>query len=189
MKVDEKTLISRAQKGDKEALNQLIKKYEAAIHKVCIDVSKPFISPVIDKDDLVQEAMVAFVKAVETFDYDKYNSLYYYSERCMKNRLFTILRKKNRIVPSARFEVKDDTADDTIDPYQNLLTKQRASAVSHILKDILSPLQLEVWSLYVQGYTYAEIAEELSIPQKKVDNTIMASKKKIAANMDKLNKA
>ena len=185
MKVDEKTLISRAQKGDSEALNKLIKKYEAAIHKVCLDVLTAFTASIIDKDDLVQEAMVAFVKAVKTFDYEKYNSLYYYSERCMKNRLITLLRKKNRGVPTSEFDSQDDSTDESADPYEQLLTEQRARAVYEILKEILTPLQLDVWVRYVQGYTYAEISEELSVPRKKVDNAIMSSKKKIEANKDK----
>ena len=129
--------------------------------------------------------MVAFVKAVKTFDYEKYNSLYYYSERCMKNRLITLLRKKNRGIPTSEFDSQDDSTDDSADPYEQLLTEQRARAVYETLKEILTPLQLDVWVRYVQGYTYAEISEELSVPRKKVDNAIMSSKKKIEANKDR----
>ncbi|MBO5777615.1 MAG: sigma-70 family RNA polymerase sigma factor, partial [Clostridia bacterium] len=47
------------------------------------------------------------------------------------------------------------------------------------LEELLSPDQYSVMCLYLQNYSYKEIADKLGLTAKKVDNLILASKKKI----------
>jgi DNA-binding CsgD family transcriptional regulator len=50
------------------------------------------------------------------------------------------------------------------------------------LQDLLTNEQYEVMCLSLQNYSYREIAERLNLTTKKVDNLILASKKKIKAS-------
>ena len=49
----------------------------------------------------------------------------------------------------------------------------------------LTPTEFAVLKLYIECMSYADIAKELGIEQKKVDNTIYSAKKKIKKLLDK----
>jgi RNA polymerase sigma factor (sigma-70 family) len=64
-------------------------------------------------------------------------------------------------------------------PFDVLSRMDEVKSFYKTLQDLLTPDQYSVMCLYLQNYSYKEIAERLNLTTKKVDNLILASKKKI----------
>ncbi len=60
-------LISLSKKGDREALNVLLKYY----YQVVINFSLKYSSDTLDKEDLVQAGLIGFMEAVKSYDIEK----------------------------------------------------------------------------------------------------------------------
>lgn len=78
-----------------------------------------------------------------------------------------------------------------IDDYQNELTapedieeqliiKETFDFVMEKAKKVLSDFELKVLDLFLQDYTYSEIAEKLGKPKKTCDNALQRIKKKLS---------
>ena len=52
------------------------------------------------------------------------------------------------------------------------------------MASLYNPAQLDVLRYYLDGYTYGEVAELVSMPVKKVDNTLHTIKTKIKKNRE-----
>ena len=60
-----------------------------------------------------------------------------------------------------------------------VILKERNSELYEKLEKLLSKKELSVLSLYLEGYTYKQIAARLSISLKSVDNSLSRSKQKL----------
>ena len=83
-----KVLIIRAQEGDKNALEQIIRDNEGLIWSTI----KRFISKGYDKDDLYQLAAIGFVKAIKRFDFNFNVRLSTYSVEYMIGEIKKFIR-------------------------------------------------------------------------------------------------
>ena len=59
------------------------------------------------------------------------------------------------------------------------LQKEKNSYIINQIKSLLKPEQYKILILYLNGYTYSEIAEISELSTKKIDNTIQIIKKKL----------
>lgn len=67
---------------------------------------------------------------------------------------------------------------------QWMLHYKQLSEEQEEYKEILSPLERQIWDLKVYGYSYQAIAEYLDLSVKKVDNTLQRIKKKSEGLID-----
>ena len=103
-----KALIIRAQEGDKNALEQIIRENEGLIWSTI----KKFISKGYDKDDLYQLAAIGFVKAIKRFDFNFNVRLSTYSVEYMIGEIKKFIRddgiiKISRSIRELSLKVKD----------------------------------------------------------------------------------
>ena len=103
-----KALIIRAQEGDKNALEQIIRDNEGLIWSTI----KRFISKGYDKDDLYQLAAIGFVKAIKRFDFNFNVRLSTYSVEYMIGEIKKFIRddgiiKISRSIRELSLKVKD----------------------------------------------------------------------------------
>ena len=103
-----KALIIRAQEGDKNALEQIIRENEGLIWSTI----KRFISKGYDKDDLYQLAAIGFVKAIKRFDFNFNVRLSTYSVEYMIGEIKKFIRddgiiKISRSIRELSLKVKD----------------------------------------------------------------------------------
>ena len=103
-----KVLIIRAQEGDKNALEQIIRDNEGLIWSTI----KRFISKGYDKDDLYQLAAIGFVKAIKRFDFNFNVRLSTYSVEYMIGEIKKFIRddgiiKISRSIRELSLKVKD----------------------------------------------------------------------------------
>jgi RNA polymerase sporulation-specific sigma factor len=74
----------------------------------------------------------------------------------------------------------DIIGEDTIsDPEEMFINREEFNCIEVKMGEILSSLEWKVLSLYLQGRTYQEIAEELKRHVKSIDNALQRVKRKL----------
>ena len=97
---EEEEVISRFQKGDVDAKNQLIERNL----RLVVYIAKKFDNTGIDIEDLISVGTIGLIKAVNSFKSDKKIKLATYASRCIENEILMYLRK----VVHRRFEISLD---------------------------------------------------------------------------------
>ena len=129
-------------------------------------------------DDLRQEAYVALLSAIGSYDEHRGSSFSTYAIACINNRFNDAIkiagRQKNRILNEDRPELFSNDSPEEIaigwDEYRRI----RES----IEKD-LSETERSVLNLWIDGFTYEEIGDALSMSVKSVNNALQRARKKL----------
>lgn len=189
MDQEERLLVKKVKIKDDAAIVKLLRKYEPAIVKVSMYFHTKFKNISLSFEDFKQDASIAFLKAVSTYDEEKNKSLLYYANTCMMNKLTSLVRSARRREDIISIdEPADDNSstkeipcpgDSVVETYEK---KEWLKNFKEITNKILTDKQLSVWDLYLQGFSYEEISQKTVLPKKKVDNTIAACKRKLIEN-------
>lgn len=179
-------LIALAQNGDVEATDKVLDAYRP----LAKNVARSYYLKGADKEDVLQIATIGLFRAVQTYRFDCNTSFKTYATNCMRNLLLDEIRKSkpNEVEPLAIDDFEDALPTDT--PENAFIEKEKSEDLEHMLADILKPMEADVLKLYMESLSYEEIALQLGIERKKVDNTLYAVKKKLRnltdfANIDK----
>lgn len=138
----------------------------------------------IEPDDLTQEAMFGFISAVYSFKNDGSCSFRTYASHCMKNSILSVLRKadsKKRIpcdmlVP---LESEEHIGEVAPSPEESLISEESAQNISEIISSTLTKQEYQVFTLFLKGMRYDEIAVSTGISPKAVDSTLQRARKKL----------
>lgn len=170
-----KKLLVKARKNDDSAFAQLCRIYEGMIRKSVSAFESRIDMP---SEDLRQEALIAFSRAVNTYDLEKKEVTFgLFAKICVRNALISQERKSNsrkrRSVSTAELSEADDGSSDI----KELLTSEGEK--TRLIKERLTDFERSVLAAFVEGKSYAEIAESLGVDKKKVDNTLYRLRKKL----------
>ncbi len=69
------------------------------------------------------------------------------------------------------------------DPADRVIASEELSSLVACLGDVLSDLESEVLSLYLDGYSYEVVAERLECDTKTVDNALQRVKRKVSTHI------
>lgn len=186
-KEQEKQLIKLAQTGDVEAENSVALAYM----NLAKSIARSFgIAGAYDVDDLAGYGMLGLIRAIHTYDENGKANFKTYASRCIKNAIVDAVRKSE----SGAVEIKLDSVDDEIqgemqqtNPESIFIENETSSLLFEAISSLLTPTELDVLKLHLECMSYADIAKELGLERKKVDNTIYSAKKKIRKLLDKEN--
>ncbi len=175
-------LISASKNGSEPAFSQLCEKFRPLIENMT-DRYLPRLSAIIsDKDDLRQEATVAFYRAVMTFDMSQDKvSFGLYAKICIKNRMVSLLRKANKKSSPktvASPEPKEKRIGGRVIDLRELM---------EACERVASKREKTVFLMYTEGKSYKEIAELLKVSEKSVDNALFRAKSKIKRYYNEVN--
>lgn len=167
-------LILASREGDEVAFSELSKIYAPLIESMTERYFRSKNGYVSDKDDLRQEATVAFYRAVMTYDLSQNEvSFGLYAKVCIRNRLVSLLRRLKRDALQKKTE------------YRNTHTS-RLDSLSYdregmelVANRLLSKKEKIIFSLYADGKSYKEISSQLKITEKSVDNALFRAKTKL----------
>ncbi|MBQ3093545.1 MAG: sigma-70 family RNA polymerase sigma factor [Clostridia bacterium] len=136
-----------------------------------------------DSDDLMQEGLLALLRAAQAFRPDGGASFATYARLCVKHRLWNAAQRlMSHETPQEDESLfsqmeKDGAAGD---PSELVLGLEEETAFLMRLKHVLSDLEYRVMVLHVAAYSYEEIAAVLSISQKSVDNALCRIRGKLS---------
>lgn len=134
----------------------------------------------IETEDLCQEGYLALFDAVRAFDESK-GKFSTFVGKCITNRM------KNAVVKAhGKLEKADDydlelIPDDSGSADDYLITKEDDGEISRKLLSLLTEKEYSVLRLYLDGYSYKQIAEKMDITPKSADNALTRARNKLKA--------
>ncbi len=176
MPVDETTLISASQRGDQQALDQLLRMHQDRIHALC----RRLAGNDADALDATQEALIAIVKGLPRFDGRAKFSTWSY--RVATNACLDELRRRGRRPDPGLpdYETASLSPVGGTTPRDPAETVSAAIDVDRGLALVPEEFRTAVVLRDVAGLDYAEIAEVLDLAPGTVRSRIARGRARLA---------
>lgn len=184
-------IVRMANEGNILALEHLIYKYKDLV-KV---KAKLYYIVGADRDDIIQEGMIGLYKAIRDFRDEKTSSFKSFADICITRQIITAIKTATRqkhiplngyiSLNKPMYKEGSSTVVETVissqaaDPMELFIGKEELDAMEQKIDGILSDLEKQVLSFYVEGRTYEEIALDLNRRAKSIDNALQRIKRKI----------
>ena len=190
--------IHAAKNGDEDAMQQIFREFKQLI----LLKTKNYFFYGADKEDVLQEARIGLLKAINAYDESKKASFSTFAILCIKRQIITAIKNsnsgKNRILNLAMSNTNesDEELDITYEnrsfafynPEEIYLGKEKMRYLNEYLKTHLSKMENEIFEYMLAEMTYTEIAEKTGRELKSVDNTIQRIKKKLKTFINEYDK-
>ena len=185
-------LIARIRQNDEEAEGLLYERYKQLVRSR----AHSYFLIGADHEDLVQEGMLGLYKAVCEYDAEKAASFKSFAEICVTRRILSAIKNATRkkhtplnhyVSLNASPKEADDelTLLDTMrslsvaDPEDVVIGRENFERMVLYLENALSPMERRVLGLYLDGFSYPQIAGIIGKPLKSVDNAMQRVKHKL----------
>lgn len=172
-------LIRAAQGGDTDALNQIILLWTPFL----VRLSSRYFIIGGDKEDLLQEARIGLLKAIQSYDPNKGIDLLPYAKTCIHNHIISAMNEA-KAQKHAALNRSVDLESATLFSYDNpldiLIIREHLEAVLSDAQSALSDLEKKVLLLYLEGISYKKIANRLQITEKSVSNALCRIRSKLS---------
>lgn len=167
-------LIEDTQAGDEASFSLIREQYAGLLHSLSAQMIAKL--PEAEFDDLMQEASLALYHAALRFDTAQEDVTFgLYAKICIRNRLISVARRMSK----RKFDSRRQP------PVLPTATEKKAARrvayrdLDEIAQQVLSNFEYTVYQLYLDGYSVAEMANQLDKSSKSIDNAIYRMKKKI----------
>ena len=174
-------LIDLVISGNSEAFSALVDRYNPMLKKILNSYTTDEMSKE-DIEDLGQEELIAFYRAVINFDREQ-NDVEFglYAKICITNSMISYKRAAAK--KSNESLIGDEEINSISDPdgevSEFFQRRESARELGEQIEKTLSAYENEVWSYYVNGYSSREIAAKLSANEKSIDNAIFRIRRKL----------
>ena len=195
-KLDEE-VVMEAKAGNARAQEYLINKYENFVKAK----AKSYFLIGADREDIYQEGMIGLYKAIRDFKPDKLTSFKAFAELCVTRQIITAIKTATRQkhIPlntyvSLNKPIYEEDSDRTLldvlsgfkitDPEALVISQEQMKYIEDEIAKVLSELELEVLTSYLDGKSYQEIACDLDRHAKSIDNALQRVKRKLEKSLD-----
>ena len=193
VELPDETLCSMVAAGDRVAEETLVTRYTRLV-RTC---ARPFFLAGGDSEDLIQEGMVALIKAVREFAPEKAATFRTFAEICIRNRLYSVLRasardKHKALNQSISLDTPDFDSNSYTsgtsslaqrDPEDFLIDREHTAALLAGVRKQLSEFEAKILGYYLDGLSCREIADTVGKPPKSVDNAVQRIRRKVAQHL------
>ncbi|NMA03684.1 MAG: RNA polymerase sporulation sigma factor SigH [Clostridiales bacterium] len=190
--VTDEGMVEVAKDGDIDALEYLIRKYKNFVRAK----ARSYFLIGADREDIIQEGMIGLYKAIRDYKPDKLASFRVFAELCITRQIITAIKTATRQkhIPlnsyiSLNKPIYDEESDRTLldvisghkitDPEELVISREELIHIEETIGEILSSLEWNVLTLYLQGRSYQEIAYDLDRHVKSIDNALQRVKRKL----------
>lgn len=164
--------------ADEEAFSQLISRYKPIVTAKAVFIGRG--KSEAETADLIEEGMIAVFFAVKTFDSGKGAKFKTYADRCIENRMKSIVSKQNSIrIKETEDEIAAEECADGVSPESIIIERERFDEVMNRAARLLSDMELSVLETYLYFESYKEISKRLGIDEKAVDNAMQRVRRKL----------
>lgn len=183
-------LIDRLRKGEGEILDYLMEKYKDLVRRK----ARALFLIGGDTDDLIQEGMIGLFKAVRNYCPDREASFQTFANLCVERQLYNAVNNSNRkkhLPLNSYVSLSREDEDLSMDyrrmetPEEILIDRENASSLEAEIREMLSQMENTILEYYLEGKSYAAIADRIGKPIKSVDNALKRIRKKISACLEK----
>ncbi len=133
----------------------------------------------LDSDDFVQEGMLGFLRAVETYDFSRGVPFEAYAFKCMQNSINTAAGVSRVEIPIGMSSEFPEVTDKDEDPLKQILAGEHLNEVLNACEVTLSDVEKTVVFFRAGGMSYEEIGKRLNMSEKSVDNALQRARKKL----------
>ena len=181
----DEVLCSRAASGDRVAEEVLVLRY-MRLARAC---ARPYFLAGGDSEDLLQEAMFGLLKAIREYDDEHDATFRTFAEVCIRNRIRSAVAAASRdkhapLNHSVPMEEQPLLEQDRVsDPEELFISREEEAERLETLNRKLSPLEQRILSLYLHGFSYREIGEQVGRTDKSVDNAVQRIRRKVADHL------
>jgi RNA polymerase sigma-70 factor (ECF subfamily) len=181
----DRQLVARAQRGDKQAFELLVEKYQRKLARLL----SRFIRDPAEVEDVTQEAFIKAYRALPAFRGDSafYTWLYRIGINTAKNYLMAMGRR----APTST-EVEADEAEgfeegeqlrDINTPESLLLSNEIAQTVNKTIEQLPEELRTAIQMREIEGMSYEDIAKAMDCPIGTVRSRIFRAREAIAEQL------
>ena len=184
--------------ADNEDAELLFKKYKPLIVGLAKKIYNNNQNTGFDLNDLIQEGMIGFSTAINTFDENKDTTFFTYAKTCIERRLISLIKSASRLkhqILNESYSVEDLAQDNkslenlledsTSNPENKIIDDENTNELIRNIQKQLTPLESAVFELKISGFTYREIADILDKDSKSIDNAISRIKTKVQKYLEK----
>ena len=190
-------IVAQAKSGNNRAQEYLISKYENFVKAK----ARSYFLIGADKEDIYQEGMIGLYKAIRDFNPEKSTSFKSFAEICVIRQIITAIKTATRQkhIPlntyiSLNKPIYEEESERTLldvlaglkitDPEELMISKEQIDYIEEKISKVLSGLELEVLTSYLDGKSYQEIASDLEKHSKSIDNALQRVKRKLEKCLD-----
>ncbi|HYC48390.1 MAG TPA: RNA polymerase sigma factor RpoE [Burkholderiales bacterium] len=178
-------LVERAQRGDKQAFELLVSKYQRKLARLL----SRFIRDATEVEDVTQEAFIKAYRALPSFRGDSafYTWLYRIGINTAKNYLVAMGRRAPTTtdIDSEEAEGFEDGEQlrDLNTPENQMMSRQVAETVNQTLEELPEELRTAITLREIEGLSYEDIANIMNCPIGTVRSRIFRAREAIAERL------
>jgi RNA polymerase sigma-70 factor (ECF subfamily) len=172
--IDEKDLILKAQKGDRDAFSRLVEAHEAKIYAL----SFKYMQNTHDASDAAQDAIIKIFINIAKFRFNSAFSTWVY--RIVVNTCVDLLRKKKNIVTLEAYEAKSPYAN----PDEDVISAEFMAGLKQAVADLPIDFKNVLILKDLEHKKYEEIAKILDISEGTVKSRLFRAREKLKKLME-----
>lgn len=147
-----------------------------------------------EAEDLTQEGMIGLFKAIRDYEPDKGASFFTFATLCVRNQIKTAISASNRkkhTPLNTYISIYAESTEDGLslveleasktdcNPEELIIAREQKSDLMNKIEQELSKYEKKVIELYLEGLSYADIAERLGKTEKSIDNALFRIRGKL----------
>ena len=181
----DRQLVERAQRGDKQAFELLVEKYQRKLARLL----SRFIRDPAEVEDVTQEAFIKAYRALPAFRGDSafYTWLYRIGINTAKNYLMAMGRRAPTSTEVEAEEAEGFEAGEQLrdinTPESVLLSKEIAETVNATIEKLPEELRKAIQMREIEGMSYEDIAQAMDCPIGTVRSRIFRAREAIAEQL------
>ncbi len=192
-------LILRARAGERNATEELIKKYTPLVRYIVRNYYARF----LDFEDLMQEGLIGLLHAIDEYNYERFNIKFSsFAYICIIRKIQNVVKQTNGnkhktlndavslfsyVNPDENRMILDvvPSTDGVADPARVAEERYMDQRIEELLRAHLSVLEYRVIKMLIEGYSVREIELEIGVNAKIVDNARTRVRLKLKRILDK----
>lgn len=189
---DEEIVHMAQEEHDAEATDYIVHKYRNFVKAK----ARSYFLIGADKEDIIQEGMIGLYKATRDFRGDKQASFRAFADLCVTRQIITAIKTATRQkhIPlnsyvSLNKPIYTDESERTLmdvvsaapvsDPEELIISRENFADIELRMNEVLSDLEWQVLTAYLEGKSYNEMSRELHRHVKSIDNALQRVKRKL----------
>ena len=164
--------ICQAARGDETALAAVIARMLPSIRAEAVKA----VCPGLEAEDAVQEGLIALLRAVQSYRAGQ-GPFEPYARRCIANAI----RDARRAAGRKKHQLLNESVELEQHPEEIAIRNEEYHLAMHNIHTRLSAFEKQVLLLFLDGYSYAAIAQKLAKPAKAVENAMVRVRRKLKA--------